>query len=216
MPERRSPPVKAPRAAPSAAEALGRALSPSAKLSPLAVEVEAAQLSKTSFVMRASPAAPAEPVVAALTPDGDGEVTVEDVIQAAKDHAERELRKVHEDRRVSAILRAGKADGSIDAQLREQLAHLDEDGDGEISNEEVVHFCKNFADQQMAFAEEHAAREAAEQDARQLRTRLAGRPRGNLPPFYFEARRASRVARGTFVLSTSRLAVGGAPRAARF
>ena len=128
--------------------------------------------------MRASPAAPGEPGVAALSPDGDGEVTVDDVIKCAKDHAERELRKVHESRRVSAVLRAGHADGSIDAQLRKQLETLDEDGDGEISNEEVVHFCKNFAQQQLAFAEEHAAREAAESEARQLRTRLVGRPRG--------------------------------------
>lgn len=128
--------------------------------------------------MRASRTAREEPVVAALGLEADGEVTVNDVIKCAKDHAERELRKVHESRRVSAVLRAGHADGSIDAQLRKQLEMLDEDGDGEISNEEVVHFCKNFAQQQLEFAEEHAARETAESEARQLRTRLVGRPRG--------------------------------------
>ena len=178
---RLAPLKSSPRVAPGAAgspevttaEVLAPPVSPGG-FSPLALDVEAVQPEKTSFVMRASPAAPAEPGVAALSPDGDGEVTVDDVIKCAKDHAERELRKVHESRRVSAVLRAGHADGSIDAQLRKQLETLDEDGDGEISNEEVVHFCKNFAQQQLALAEEHEAREAAERDARQLRTRLVG------------------------------------------
>ena len=172
---RLAPLKKSPRVAPNLGAPAGIE---GADLSPIALEVEDAQPKKTSFVMRASRTGRPEPVVAALRPDGDSEVTVDDVMKCAKDHAERELRKIHESRRVSAIIRAGHADGSIDAQLRKQLATLDEDGDGEISNEEVVHFCKNFAQQQLALAEEHEAREAAERDARQLRTRLVGRPRG--------------------------------------
>ena len=102
-----------------------------------------------------------------------------------------------------------------DAQLRKQLEMLDEDGDGEISNEEVIHFCKNFAEQQLALAEEHEAREAAERDARQLRTRLVGRPRGNLPFFWRRvARVVSPVGRSRRLRPASRF--GGAPRAARF
>ena len=145
---------------------------------PLALEVEAAQptkSTKTSFVVRASPSVRSEPVVAALGLKEDCEISVDEVMRCAKVHAELELRKVHEGRRVSAIIRAGEADGSIDAKLRKQLETLDEDGDGEISNEEVVHFCKHFANHQLVFAEEHAAREAAEEEARQLRSRLVGR-----------------------------------------
>ena len=216
---RLAPLKNSPRVAPGAAgrpEAGGEdenQLAPAAGFSPLALDVEGAQPSKTSFVMRASPEEPAEPVVAALSPDGGGEVTVDDVIKCAKDHAERELRKVHEDRRVSAILRAGHADGSIDAQLRKQLEMLDEDGDGEISNEEVIHFCKNFAEQQLSLAEEHEAREAAERDARQLRTRLVGRPRGNLPFFWRRvARVVSPVGRSCCLRPASRLVARRAPR----
>ena len=174
---RLQPLKRSPRVAPNARDALADAGEEAE--SPRALDLELAPPSeKTSFVLRASQAGRAEPAVAALGLEEDGEVTVEDVIKCAKDHAERELRKIHEDRRVSAIIRAGQADGSIDEQLRKQLVTLDEDGDGEISNDEVVHFCKNFAQQQLAFAEEHAAREAAESEARQLRTRLVGRPRG--------------------------------------
>ena len=35
-------------------------------------------------------------------------------------------------------------------------------------------FCKNFAEQQIKLADEHAAREVAEQESRQLRTRMVG------------------------------------------
>ena len=182
---RLAPLKKSPRVAPNLGAPAGVE---GADLSPIALEVEDAQPKKTSFVMRASRTGRPEPVVAALRPDGDSEVTVDDVMKCAKDHAERELRKVHESRRVSAIIRAGHADGSIDAQLRKQLATLDEDGDGEISNEEVVHFCKNFAQQQLVLAEEQEAHEAAKQEARQLRTRLVGCPRGS----YFRASRRAR------------------------
>ena len=133
---------------------------------------------KTSFIVRATHTAREEPVVAALGLEEDGEITVDDVIRCAKHHAERELRKVHEGRRVTEILRAGHEDGSIDASLVRQLETLDADGDGVISNEEVANFCKHFAEQQLALAEEHEAREAAEHETRQLRTRLVGRPRG--------------------------------------
>ena len=44
--------------------------------------------------------------------------------------------------------------------LRKQLESLDEDGDGDISLEEVLHFAQNFASQRVQVAEEQAAREA--------------------------------------------------------
>ena len=44
--------------------------------------------------------------------------------------------------------------------LRQQLESLDEDGDGDISLEEVLHFAQNFAAQRVQAAQEHAAREA--------------------------------------------------------
>ena len=53
-----------------------------------------------------------------------------------------------------------------------RLQTLDENGDGEISGDEVVIFAKNFAAQQVTLAEEHARAEAAEAESKQLRTRL--------------------------------------------
>jgi len=54
-----------------------------------------------------------------------------------------------------------------------RLRSLDEDGDGEISAEEVMHFAKNFAAQQVKLAEERARAEEAEVETRAARRRAA-------------------------------------------
>ncbi|KAH8059622.1 hypothetical protein JL722_5251 [Aureococcus anophagefferens] len=103
--------------------------------------------------------------------DGAGEVTTEDLKLFAKKVAETELKRAQEDRRLSKMITRAVGQGDdLDASLLEQLQTLDENGDGEISGDEVVIFAKNFAAQQVTLAEEHARAEAAEAESKQLRT----------------------------------------------
>ena len=65
----------------------------------------------------------------------------------------------------------------MEARLEMMLQTLDEDGDGEVSNDEIVSFCARFAEQQLAHAQDELAkevelREAAEGESRTLRTRV--------------------------------------------
>jgi len=108
-------------------------------------------------------------------PDGDdrtAEVTSDQLVTFAKNMAESEIRKASENLRVSKMLSQAQGAGSLDDALYAQLQTLDENGDGEISGDEVVAFAKSFAEKQVALMEERAKVEAAEAEARQLRRRL--------------------------------------------
>ena len=105
------------------------------------------------------------------------EMDVADVLQCAREHAARKLKEVHGAGRVTAYLNREGVSCSMEARLEMMLQTLDEDGDGEVSNDEIVSFCARFAEQQLAHAQDELAkevelREAAEGESRTLRTRV--------------------------------------------
>ena len=75
----------------------------------------------------------------------EGDVTSDDLIKYAKDVAAQELKaQGHSELHVEDLIALANEDGTVDEMLREQLESLDEDGDGDISLDEVLHFAKNF------------------------------------------------------------------------
>jgi len=113
------------------------------------------------------------------------QVTSDDLCDFAKNIAQVEILKAQENLRVSRVIKkvrpvsflckieAQATDGgALDDALLNQLESLDNDGDGEISVDEVVAFAKNFAAQQVELADEHARADAAKAEAKQLRARL--------------------------------------------